>query len=108
MLDLLLAADFEGVEALREQARGVVAVGRCWCGCPSIDLRAPVDAPTASWSSGRAPCMGELNQIGDERPAQITLLVQAGRLSYLEYVWYGDAPPQSWPPIERLDVSITA
>lgn len=107
MLERLLAAEFDGVAALREQARRVEVVGSCPCGCPSIELRAPSDAPTAIWSSGRAPCLGELIQTADELPAQIVLFVKNGRMTYLEYIWYGDTRPSHWPPIERLEVSIT-
>lgn len=40
MLDFVLSADFAGAEELREQAKAVLVVGRCDCGCPSVDLRA--------------------------------------------------------------------
>lgn len=35
---LLTAADFEGADALRQQAGAVQVVGVCGCGCPSIDF----------------------------------------------------------------------
>jgi hypothetical protein len=38
-LDALLSVDFEGVDALRSQSADVAVVGRCGCGCPSIDFR---------------------------------------------------------------------
>ncbi|MBF4162590.1 hypothetical protein [Nocardioides acrostichi] len=38
VLTALLAVDFEGVERLREQAAGVQVLGKCGCGCPSIDF----------------------------------------------------------------------
>ena len=37
-LNYLLAADFPGVEELREQARVASVVGRCLCGCASVDF----------------------------------------------------------------------
>ncbi|KON75094.1 hypothetical protein ACIOWF_05630 [Cellulosimicrobium cellulans] len=39
VLDALLSVDFEGVERLRDEARSARVVGRCACGCPSIDFR---------------------------------------------------------------------
>jgi hypothetical protein len=39
VLDALLSVEFEGVEELRAQAADVVVVGRCTCGCPSIDFQ---------------------------------------------------------------------
>jgi hypothetical protein len=39
VLDALLSIDFEGVETLRDEARSARVVGRCACGCPSIDFR---------------------------------------------------------------------
>lgn len=38
VLDALLAVPFDGAESLREQARSVEVIGRCDCGCPSIDF----------------------------------------------------------------------
>lgn len=105
VLERLLSVEFDGVQALRSQAARVRAAGRCPCGCPSIELTVPPDVPIAAWSSGRAPCLGELTQIGDELPAQITLLVTDGRMSYLELIWYGAQHPLGWPPTERIVVS---
>ncbi|MBQ1073317.1 hypothetical protein KBX06_09090 [Micromonospora sp. C31] len=39
VLEALLAVEFPGVETLRRQAREVVVVGTCGCGCPSIDFQ---------------------------------------------------------------------
>lgn len=38
MLDALLTVEFDGVERLRDEARGAAVVGGCDCGCPSIDF----------------------------------------------------------------------
>lgn len=38
VLAALLSIEFEGVAALREQARDAAVVGMCRCGCPSIDF----------------------------------------------------------------------
>ncbi|WP_438855108.1 hypothetical protein [Agromyces sp. M3QZ16-3] len=38
VLARLLSVDFDGVAALREQARQAMVLGMCVCGCPSIDF----------------------------------------------------------------------
>lgn len=38
MLTALLNVDFAGVEQLRKQAATVQVLGKCGCGCPSIDF----------------------------------------------------------------------
>jgi hypothetical protein len=48
VLGLLLSTEFPGVEALRAQARSAVVVGRCDCGCPTIELAVPADETFSS------------------------------------------------------------
>jgi len=69
-LNYLLAADFPGVEELREQARVASVVGRCPCGCASVDFSVdrevtrratsyepvPVDATTREIFPGEGLC----------------------------------------------------
>ncbi|REH39260.1 hypothetical protein BCF44_113115 [Kutzneria buriramensis] len=100
MLDLVLSADFDGVHELREQARSAVVVGRCKCGCPSIALEVSDDAPAARLASRLVPSEGD---ILDEPRGQIILFLDDGRLSYLEYVWFGDRPSE-WPDPSRVRV----
>src|SRR5436189_6350605 len=38
VLDVLLAADFEGADTFRLQVSNIRVVGKCRCGCPSIDF----------------------------------------------------------------------
>jgi hypothetical protein len=46
-LAFMLSVDFEGGAALREQASRAVVVEQCTCGCATIDLAIPDDAPAA-------------------------------------------------------------
>src|SRR5690349_4779712 len=39
VLEALLSVDFPGVENLRRQANEVLVVGKCNCGCPSVDFQ---------------------------------------------------------------------
>src|SRR5260370_6972688 len=62
VLDLLLAGDFDGAPALREQARGACVVGRCGCGCPPVCLApnpdaSPAAGPRRVFHRGRPPLL---------------------------------------------------
>lgn len=102
VLSLLLAEDFNGAAQLREQARDATVVGRCDCGCPSIYLASPSGSPRAHLASRLAPAEGRITPESEgEPPGEIILFVDDGKLSYLEYVYYGRVP-QSWPPTSRI------
>jgi hypothetical protein len=104
VLSLLLGASFPGVAALREQAASALVDGRCDCGCPSVSLQVPPDAPRApAFRSRLAPSEGHVRPAGDGPPGEIILFVEDGCLSYLEYVFFDD-PPAEWPDISRIQV----
>jgi hypothetical protein len=106
VLSLLLAEDFDGADALREQARDVSVVGHCDCGCPSIYLAPPSGSPRAHLTSRLATVEGRVTPESDgEPPGEIILFVDDGKLSYLEYVYYGSAP-RSWPPTSRITTAV--
>jgi hypothetical protein len=101
LLDFLLAGDFPGAEELRGQARHAEVVGRCECGCPTIDLaidrararpaqvvaRVPVSAPGAGMA-----------------PFEILLFVDDdGWIYSLEYVAHTGTPPAHLPPRSAFD-----
>lgn len=97
VLDLLLAEDLKGAAALRQRARGVSVVGLCDCGCPSVHLTSPADAPQVELLSRHTPVEGRVApEKVEDPPGEIILFCDEGRLSYLEYVYYGN-PPLSWP-----------
>ncbi len=102
VLERILEAVFQGVAALRKQLVGVQVVGRCDCGCPSIDLE-PASERARSDQVGRlAPVELEVIPAAGEPPGAVILFVDGGKLSYLEYVHYSEAPPNGWPPDDRL------
>jgi hypothetical protein len=103
MLDLVLSCDFVGADELREQARSAVVVGGCDCGCPSVDLLARRGASAAGLDSRLVPAELEVVPAGEEPPGQVILFVEDGRLSYLEYVYFGEKPT-SWPDPNRVRV----
>jgi hypothetical protein len=100
VLDRLLSVEFAGVAELREQAEGAAVTGLCDCGCPSVDLGVNSTAPSSANQARLSPVEGQIAPAG-EPPGDIILFLDHGRLSYLEYVYYGDMP-RSWPPIERV------
>jgi len=105
ILDHLLSLDFEGVEQLRRQAADAAVVGRCDCGCPTIDIKThgePLDVPLPGRLS---PVEGRVVPVADEEIAgDVILFIDDGRLSYLELVWYTETPPTAWPPVERVEL----
>ena len=102
VLDQLLIRDFPGVAELREQAVDVQVVGRCGCGCPSIHLATTRDHRPAAIADGLVRSELRVSSVADAPEGDVILFVKDGRLSYLEYVYYTDAPPSTWPPQERL------
>jgi hypothetical protein len=82
-----------GVDALRVQANSAVVVGGCDCGCPSIAFKVSDDALLAPGLTSRlAPTEGVVSPQDGSVPDEIILFVDDGRLSYLEYVYYGARP----------------
>jgi hypothetical protein len=106
VLEALLAADFEGAPALREQMKSVQVVGRCKCGCPSVDLRPGRRTPAAGLKWSIVPVEAETPPGDDGLPYTIILFAHGGRLSYLECVWHGDEPPSTWPNPVDLTVKV--
>jgi hypothetical protein len=92
VLDALLAADFPGVEALRDQARTVQVQGRCDCGCPTIHF------PSAP---GRHQLVAEAES---DEGQDVLLFAGEHGLDSLESSWTTDSPPAEFPPAEALRV----
>jgi hypothetical protein len=107
VLDLLLSADVEGADALRQQAHGALVVGRCNCGCPTIDIHVPDNAAPRAVLSGRLwPVAGRVIPRDDAAPGQeVILFVDEGRLSSLELVFYTETPPAYWPLAADIELA---
>lgn len=104
VLDALLAADFPGAAELRAQLARVQVVGKCDCGCPTVDLAVPPDVPVSPVKTRArlVPVEGRVSPLAGEPPGDIILFVDDGRLSYLEYVSYDDPSPAEWPSLDRV------
>ncbi len=92
LLDGILSLDFEGVQALRQQARGVRAAPGCTCGCGSLALFVDGDAPP-SMARSPIPAEGVLRSADGEGMGGLLLFLDCGRLSYLEVYSYLDPLP---------------
>lgn len=102
VLDLLLTQEFEGVEKLRAQLRHVQVVGRCSCGCATVDLAVDRDLCEPATGRGR-PILSEadvLDDAGAPRGGVIVFLTD-GYLSLLEIFSYFE-PIVGWPRADRL------
>lgn len=104
VLAFLLGVDFPEAEKLRAQIDGLMVVGRCDCGCPTVDLAPASDAIPAKEGDWRlVPSEARITPIGDEPPADVIAFVDEGFLSGLELVTYVGDPPEEWPPLDRFE-----
>lgn len=101
ILNFLFEPDEPGAAELREQVVGARVVGGCDCPCPSVELEAPAAAPAAALPNGLYPVEAEVVPVADEPAGGVMLFIERGRLSYLEYYWYDNAPT-AWPRLEEL------
>ena len=106
-LSLLLAADFPGVEQLREQAKAASVAGHCACGCATIDFS--IDAAEARPASSREPIPVEAQtrDLHGDAPFELLLFVRDGWLVGLEIVYYGDEIPTEFPPPSAFEPPVT-
>jgi hypothetical protein len=99
VLEALLAVDFPGAEDLRRQAAGVVVVGTCACGCPSIDFH-----------HGRGLGMAIRVNAGvrDSYDSLFLYTIEDARhgevLGGIEWVGVGDTDPGQFPSPDLLDI----
>jgi hypothetical protein len=77
-LNYLLAADFPGVEELREQARVASVVGRCPCGCASVDFSVDREAARPATSYEPVPVDATTRDVGPGGPFQLLIFVRDG------------------------------
>jgi hypothetical protein len=98
VLELLLAEDFSGAEALRAQVASVQVIGGCDCGCPTINLAVAGDVPLAVVES-RTPVNAHVDGVVG---GGLIVFVDDGRLSSLEYYSSEDTPPADFPALDRI------
>jgi hypothetical protein len=105
----LLALEFPGVVELRAQLSHARVVGRCDCGCPTVDLLVSEAAPRSPVETRArlAPVEGLVAADEEGLPGEIILFVDDGRLSSLEYVSYSLQRPSQWPSLDQLTIRRT-
>jgi len=98
VLARLLAADFNGVQALRAQADHIDGVEpNCTCGCPSITPHVDRDAaPPARIGSHLPVELAEMARADGIPRTVLCFLDGDGYLGNLECVYYDEARPE-WP-----------
>jgi hypothetical protein len=98
-LDFLLAVEAPGVDELRAQAVTARVVGRCTCGCATIDIAVDRRRGHAS-ELMRSPAIEARTELSEDLDEffELLLFVDGGWLSSLEIVYYGDQPPRELPP----------
>jgi hypothetical protein len=92
----MLATDLPGFEQLREQALTARVVGRCVCGCPSIDLS--VDRANTSPAVKIGTGCAATASSQDPRFSHLMLWVDDGYLAGLELAWIDSYPDELPPP----------
>lgn len=97
LLDDLLAHDFAGVEALREQARNVLANRGCDCGCETINLTPQDQDALRSAASSPAEVEGRVLGADGEDVGGPLLFLKGGLLSSLEVYSYDQPLPLPEP-----------
>ena len=98
---LLNFADFDGRDALLEQANAVRVVGECPCGCATVGLVVDPGAPTAGKTYRPIPNEAEVLDADGENVGGVIVFAENGYLSGLEIFSYGD-PINPFPPLDEL------
>ena len=103
MLDFLLAVDAPGIDELRAQSATAGVVGRCTCGCATIDIAVDRSrAPAAPFT--RSPAIEARTELSEdpEKARELLLFVDDGWLAGVEIVYHGAEPPREFPPPETF------
>jgi hypothetical protein len=95
------------VEPLRTQARDVLVVGECACGCATIDLRVGPTRAEPAVGFERRPAIEARTTVpasdDPERGYELLLFLDNGWLSSMEIVYYGETIPTEFPPAGAWD-----
>ncbi|QYJ04509.1 hypothetical protein KUV85_02170 [Nocardioides panacisoli] len=94
VLDALLAGEFEGAGAMREQRQAARVVGVCGCGCPSIDF--------AVFSGVGMTVLVDANVVGTDDG--LFLFAMGDQLGGIEYVSNSDQMAAELPDPAQLQI----
>ena len=101
LLALLNYADFDGRDALLEQADSARANWLCGCGCATINLQVDPNAPSCGKTYRPIPNEAEVLDVDGENIGGVIVFADDGYLSNLEVYWYFE-PISAFPPLDRL------
>ncbi|MGW4495013.1 hypothetical protein [Streptomyces sp. NPDC004376] len=102
----LLSVEFPGAQGLRNQL-AQTRVTRTWgSDSPSIDLDVPPGVPAAAIEDGVIPATGTVTDDSGELFGELLVWVSDGRLSALEFSWYGDTAPTELPDPGLVTVTV--
>ena len=106
VLDFMLSKDFPGAVTLRSQVPYVQVVGRCDCGCATVNLEVAPEAPRATPDvRGRVlPVTGYVGSDIDVPKSGIIVFVNDGYLSSLEIYSMAEPAPHEWPDLHEIQV----
>lgn len=104
LLDALLAHSFDGVDALRLQARRVQARQGCQCGCGTIDLVVTDDRVPRSVAANPVPAEAQVLGVEGTEIGGLLLFLNEGLLSSLEVYSYDQ--PLPLPTVDTVRWSI--
>ncbi|OIK23049.1 hypothetical protein [Streptomyces malaysiense] len=102
----LLASEFPGVQELRNQLPETRVTGRWGAESPSVDLEVPADIPAAQIEDGIIPATGTVTDDSGQLFGELLVWVSGGRLSALEFSWYGDTAPTELPDPDLVTVTV--
>ncbi|MFH9677028.1 hypothetical protein ACH4L5_32765 [Streptomyces sp. NPDC017405] len=102
----LLSVEFPGAQELRNQL-AQTRVTRPWGSeSPSVELDVPPGVPEAAIEDGIIPATGTVTDDSGELFGELLVWVSDGRLSALEFSWYGDTAPTELPDPGLVTVTV--
>ncbi len=102
---LLDHADFDGRAELFEQLPVAEVVGRCGCGCATVDLAVGKE-PAAGIEHQPIPNQATVLDEAGEPIGGVLLFVSDGFLSQLEVYSFDDEPIRTLPQPDRLRLEV--
>lgn len=103
----LLSEDFSGVHELRNQLAEARVTGHWGSESPSVDLEVPSRVPEARIKDGIIPASGTVTDSSGRLFGELLVWVSGGRLSALEFSWYGDTAPTELPDPQLVTVTVS-
>jgi hypothetical protein len=100
VLEFLLGVEFPDVEALRDQARHAQVTGLCPCGCPTFSLSVDQSLAPQAQTAGQ---IVSADLVDADEPFGLLLFTGYGWLEAVELVWFGEAPPSTFPELSLFD-----